>query len=108
VTVSKEQRQEYRAEAREAALKALDELVPLGMAIKAAGLRASRYTARYKTMDSPQAKKLWKIYDDLNDKAAEASSAVRFTLNYDKWFSGNDHVVVSPNGLLVESDPPSR
>lgn len=86
MTSTKEQRQEYRAEAREAALKALDELIPLGMAIKAAGLRASRYTARYKTMDSPQAQKLWKVYDDLNTKAAEASATVRWSLNAEKLY----------------------
>lgn len=77
---------EGRAEAREAALKALDELVPLGMAIKAAALRASRYSARYKTMHSPKAKSLWKVYDDLNNKAAEASSTVRWALDLEKLY----------------------
>lgn len=86
MSASKEQRQGYRAEAREAALKALDELIPLGMAIKAAAVRASRYSARCKTMDSPRAKALWKIYDDLNNQAAEATATVRWALNTEKLY----------------------
>jgi hypothetical protein len=75
------------APTRKQGLKALNELVPLGQAIALAAARAAEHGAKCNwAQDDQKSKELWKIYEDLNTKAAEMSSLVRMGLEAEKWY----------------------